>query len=111
MLFADDAWISKRWAILWIFNHPSMKGLKADLTPAIRGLPASQDDRHQHPAARDAASGARPGQAPTLMRTMPDGSRRLVKFDGVQGDYVIDRKFRVVNRPRARAQLCDSQKH
>ncbi|MCW2364587.1 hypothetical protein M2341_000034 [Sphingobium sp. B7D2B] len=25
-------------------------------------------------------------QAPTLMRTMPDGSRRPVKFDGVQGN-------------------------
>lgn len=40
-----------------------------------------------------------------MMRTMPDGSKRPVKFDGVQGEYVIDRKFRVVNRPRARAQL------
>jgi hypothetical protein len=53
----------------------------------------------------DAATGARPGQAPTLMRTMPDGSRRPVKFDGVLGEYVIDRKWSVVKRPRARAQL------
>lgn len=53
----------------------------------------------------DSATGARPGQAPTLMRTMPDGSKRPVKFDGIQGEYVIDRKFTVVNRPRARAQL------
>ncbi|MCW2389806.1 hypothetical protein M2333_002852 [Sphingobium sp. B11D3B] len=53
----------------------------------------------------DAATGARPGQAPTLMRTMPDGSRRPVKFDGVQGEYVIDRKFKVVDAPHARAQL------
>jgi hypothetical protein len=53
----------------------------------------------------DSATGAQPGQAPTLMRTMPDGSKRPVKFDGIQGEYVIDRKWRVVNRPRARAQL------
>jgi len=53
----------------------------------------------------DAATGARPGQAPTLMRTMPDGSKRPVKFDGVQGEYVIDRKFKVVDAPHARAQL------
>jgi len=53
----------------------------------------------------DAATGAKPGQAPTLMRTMPDGSKRPVKFDGVQGEYVIDRKWRVMDRPRARAQL------
>lgn len=53
----------------------------------------------------DNATGARAGQAPTLMRTMPDGSKRPVKFDGIQGDYVIDRKWSVVSRPRARAQL------
>ena len=53
----------------------------------------------------DAATGARPNQAPTLMRTMPDGSKRPVKFDGIQGDYVIDRKWKVVDAPRARIQL------
>lgn len=53
----------------------------------------------------DSATGAQPGQAPTLMRTMPDGSKRPVKFDGIQGEYVIDRKWSVVNRHRARAQL------
>ncbi|KTT68978.1 hypothetical protein NS334_15535 [Sphingomonas endophytica] len=36
---------------------------------------------------------------------MPDGSKRPVKFDGIQGDYVIDRKWSVVDRPRARAQI------
>lgn len=39
------------------------------------------------------------------MRTMADGSKRPVKFDGIQGDYVIDRKWSVVGRPRARAQI------
>jgi len=39
------------------------------------------------------------------MRTMPDGSKRPVKFDGVEREYVIDRKFQVVDRPRARAQV------
>jgi hypothetical protein len=53
----------------------------------------------------DAATGARPSQAPTLMRTMSDGSKRPVKFDGVENEYVIDRKLKVVDRPRARAQL------
>lgn len=53
----------------------------------------------------DAATGARPGQAPTLMRTMPDGSKRPVKFDGIENEYVIDRKFKVVTAPRSRAQL------
>jgi hypothetical protein len=53
----------------------------------------------------DTAVGSRPGQAPTLMRTMPNGSKRPVKFDGFQGDYMIDRKWKVVNAPRARGQL------
>ncbi|MEG3125005.1 hypothetical protein [Sphingomonas sp. GB1N7] len=56
-------------------------------------------------AYNDSAPGARSGQAPTLMRTMPNGSKRPVKFDGVQGDYVIDRKWGVRDAPRALAQL------
>lgn len=39
------------------------------------------------------------------MRAMPDGSKRPVKFDGMQDDYMIDRKLKVVNAPNARAQL------
>jgi hypothetical protein len=53
----------------------------------------------------DAATGARSGQAPTLMRTMADGSKRPVKFDGIEGDYVIDRKLSVGSWPRAQAQV------
>jgi hypothetical protein len=53
----------------------------------------------------DSALGARTGQAPALMRTMADGSKGPVKFDGIQGDYMIDRKWAVVNRPRSRAQI------
>ncbi len=53
----------------------------------------------------DAATGARAGQAPVLKRTMPDGSKRPVKFDGVQGETLIDRKTNVVDRPNARDQL------
>jgi len=52
----------------------------------------------------DAAPGARPGYAPTLTRTMPDGSKRRVKFDGFTGEYLDDRKRKIVNLPRARAQ-------
>lgn len=55
-------------------------------------------------AYNDSAPGARPDQAPTLMRTMPDGTRRPVKFDGVQGDYMVDRKWKVVTAPRGKAQ-------
>jgi hypothetical protein len=53
----------------------------------------------------NAAPGSRPGQAPALKRIMLDGSTRPVKFDGVQGDTLIDRKWSVSGRPRAVAQI------
>lgn len=52
----------------------------------------------------DGATGAQPGLAPALKRTMPDGTSRWVKFDGIDGDYMIDRKWSIVDRPHARAQ-------
>jgi hypothetical protein len=36
---------------------------------------------------------------------MPDGSKRPVKFDGIEGEYVIDRKWSVNGKPRAVAQI------
>ncbi|GGB22913.1 hypothetical protein GCM10011380_10740 [Sphingomonas metalli] len=53
----------------------------------------------------DTAPGARPDLAPALTRTMADGSKRRVKFDGVQGDYLVDHKWAVTTRPHATAQL------
>ena len=44
------------------------------------------------------------------MRTMADGSKRPVKFDGVQGDYVIDRIWSVRDMPHARAQILRKSK-
>ncbi|RCS56429.1 hypothetical protein, partial [Parvibium lacunae] len=58
----------------------------------------------------DSATGARSnpatqsGQAPALERTMPDGSIRQVKFDGVDGDVMIDRKISVVTTDKAKDQ-------
>jgi len=65
------------------------------------------------PAARDyndSATGARSnpvtqsGQAPAIIRTMPDGSQRAVKFDGVEGGVLIDRKLSVVTTAKAKEQ-------
>ncbi|EJL98177.1 putative hemagglutinin, partial [Pseudomonas sp. GM102] len=58
----------------------------------------------------DTATGARSnpatqsGQAPALERTMPDGSTRLVKFDGVDGDVLVDRKISVVTTSKSKDQ-------
>jgi filamentous hemagglutinin len=59
----------------------------------------------------DSATGARSnsatqsGQAPALERTLPDGSVRLVKFDGLDGDVLVDRKLAVVTTEKSQAQL------
>lgn len=58
----------------------------------------------------DSATGARSnpatqsGQAPALERTMPDGSTRLVKFDGVDGNVLVDRKISVVTTSKSKDQ-------
>lgn len=56
-------------------------------------------------AYNDSAPGAQPGLAPALERTMPDGSRRYVKFDGVEGEYMIDRKWSVGRWKKSQDQL------
>jgi hypothetical protein len=54
----------------------------------------------------DRATGARPGEVPVLTLASPAGGPRFVRFDGIDGDYLIDRKLRVVDLPRSRAQLA-----
>ncbi len=73
--------------------------------PQIVWVKEAQRPGKHWQAYNDSAAGARPGQAPTLTRTMPNGSKRPVKFDGIRGDYVIDRKLKVVNSARGRAQV------
>ncbi|UOO87161.1 VENN motif pre-toxin domain-containing protein [Neisseria arctica] len=58
----------------------------------------------------DAATGARSniqtkqGEAPALERTLADGSKKLVRFDGVENNILIDRKISVVTTPKAKDQ-------
>ena len=58
----------------------------------------------------DSATGARSnpttqsGQAPALERKMPDGSIRLVKFDGVDGEVLVDCKVSVVTTNKSKEQ-------
>jgi filamentous hemagglutinin len=58
----------------------------------------------------DSATGARSnpatqsGQAPALERAMPDGSTRLVKFDGLDGNVLVDRKISVVTTSKSKDQ-------
>lgn len=59
----------------------------------------------------DAATGSRSnvitknGQAPQIMRTLPDGTQRPVRFDGFDGNVLIDRKLSVVTTNKAKDQV------
>jgi len=59
----------------------------------------------------DSASGSRSniltqkGQAPSIERTLPDGQKRRVKFDGLDGETLIDRKISVVTTDKAKGQV------
>lgn len=58
----------------------------------------------------DSAPGARSnvetrsGQAPAIDRTLPDGTKRPVRFDGLDGNVLIDRKLSVMTRPKVKNQ-------
>jgi filamentous hemagglutinin len=45
------------------------------------------------------------GQAPALSRTTPDGQATTVRFDGVDGNVMIDRKISVVTTQKAKDQV------
>ena len=62
------------------FPPPEYKWVKERLRP---GAPQRYND---------GAPNARPGYAPALTRTLPNGGKRLVKFDGIQADWPVDRK-------------------
>jgi len=75
-----------------------------DETPTFSGRTKAQARAYN-----DSATGARSsvltkkGQAPAIERTMPDGTKRLVKFDGtdfdsIYGHVMIDRKWSIVTR-------------
>jgi len=59
---------------------------------------------------QDCATGARcnavtqNSQAPSIERTLPDGSKKPVRFDGLDGDVLIDRKTSVVTTSKAKEQ-------
>ena len=73
--------------------------------PEVRWVKENLGKENEATRYNDAATGARRGQAPALTRTMPDGSKRPVKFDGIEGETLIDRKWKLVDAPRSRAQI------
>ena len=81
-----------------------------DETPTFSGR-----TKVQARAYNDSATGARSsvlskkGQAPAIERTMPDGTKRLVKFDGtdfdsIYGHVMTDRKWSIVMRKNLKDQ-------
>ena len=59
----------------------------------------------------DSATGSRSnietqkGQAPSLDRTLQNGNKKAVKFDGLAGEVLIDRKISVVTTAKAKNQV------
>ncbi|MBB3695273.1 hypothetical protein [Sphingomonas sp. BK580] len=74
--------------------------------PPLRRSAPSDDDWPSAWRGYDRATGARPDSVPTLALATDDGRPRHVRFDGIDGDYLIDRKLRVVDLPRSRTQLA-----
>jgi filamentous hemagglutinin len=95
---------------------------KGDVSEASRLISKASDEINvkwvdenagMSPRARDyndSASGARSnidtkkGQAPTIDRIDESGKSKPVRFDGVDGDIMIDRKISVVTTPKAKNQ-------
>jgi len=53
-------------------------------------------------AYEDAALNARPGQAPAISRTLEDGTLKPVRFDGLDGNVMIDRKISIFTSNKTR---------
>lgn len=64
----------------------------------------SDEAREYQDSAEGARSNAetRKGQAPSLNRTLPDGKKRPVRFDGVDGKVMIDRKISIYTTKKAK---------
>lgn len=91
-------------------------GVAESLATAERGAPevtwVDESNGLKNPAKdyNDSATGARSnvetrrGQAPALKRAMSDGTTRFVKFDGVDGRAMIDRKWSIARSRKAKDQ-------
>ncbi|MFA1720010.1 two-partner secretion domain-containing protein [Xanthomonas campestris] len=76
--------------IVWVDEKASMS-------------PKARDYNDSAPGARSNVE-TQASQAPSITRTMPDGTERPVKFDGVDADVLVDRKISVVTTPKAKDQ-------
>lgn len=74
-------------------------------TPKLVWVKENVGGKSIHKLYNDAAPGARPGHAPALMRTLADGTKRPVKFDGIDGKHLIDRKWNLTSRPNSKKQI------
>ncbi|MEO7688804.1 MAG: LysM peptidoglycan-binding domain-containing protein [Sphingomonas sp.] len=76
--------------VVWVDENVGLKGLAKDYNDSAMGA-------RSNPFTKT-------GQAPALERTMPDGTTRLVKFDGVDGNVMVDRKVAIVTTQKAKDQ-------
>lgn len=109
----DGATVSVAEELITNPAHPSPLSA-ADISARVDEKISWVDERASMNAAARAYDDGAPGsrsnietqasQAPTLQRTLPTGEQRAVRFDGVDGDVMIDRKRAVVTTPKAKNQ-------
>jgi filamentous hemagglutinin len=76
--------------IHWVDENVGLKGLAKEYNDSAIGA-------RSNPLTKT-------GQAPALERTLEDGTKSLVKFDGVDGTVMIDRKVSIVTTQKAKDQ-------
>jgi hypothetical protein len=76
--------------VIWVDENNGLKDLPKDYNDSATGARSNVVTRR--------------GQAPALERTMPDGTTRLVKFDGVEGNVMTDRKWSIARSRKAKDQ-------
>ncbi|QJU56929.1 hypothetical protein HL653_03190 [Sphingomonas sp. AP4-R1] len=76
--------------VIWVDESNGLKDLPKDYNDSATGARSNVVTRR--------------GQAPALERTMPDGTTRLVKFDGIEGNAMTDRKWSIYMTSKAKDQ-------
>lgn len=76
--------------IIWVDENIGLKGVAKNYNDSAMGARSNVATKR--------------GRVPALERTMPDGTIRAVKFDGVDGDYLIDRKWSIYTTQKSKEQ-------
>jgi len=86
---ADELTIAGK-KVFWVEENAGMSQQARDYNDSATGAQSNPDTKK--------------GLAPALERTLSDGTTKLVKFDGVDGEVLVDRKISVVTTNKSKDQ-------